>query len=193
MDACKMEQKPKNNKRIYVIETIIIGIIILLAVFFFLRFIAQRNIVMGDSMYPALHNKDNIIVSKIHYKTNEIKRFDIVVFPYTDKNEKTTNYIKRVIGLPGENIEINNGKIYITNSSGRFELEDKYGYYENNIKMQGYQASEPVIIGDDEYFVLGDNRNNSKDSRQIGCIKKEDIIGKGIFVFFPFTRIGKCK
>lgn len=165
-----------------------IGIV---SIFLILQFVFQRTIVNGSSMYPTLKNNDNLIINKLVYRFKDIKRFDIVVFPYEEANGKTVNYIKRVIGLPGETIEITDGEIYIINDSGRFKLEESYGHYIDDIPMKSYNGSEPVIIGDDEYFVLGDNRNNSIDSRMFGCIKKTDIIGRVDIRLYPTTGIIK--
>ena len=91
-----------------------------------------------------------------------------------------------MIGLPGETVCIQDGKIYIDGEI----LEENYGYYLEGKVMEGYDFSEPVEVGEDEYFVLGDNRNDSLDSRKIGCISKTDIIGSAVFRIYPFQNIG---
>ena len=146
--------------------------------FFITTFIGQRTQVNGESMYPALHNKDNLIVDKISYRFSDPRRYDIIVFPYHYKDR--TYYIKRVIGLPGETVQIRAGKIYIDGN----ELIEHFG--EEKIE-QAALASEPITLGEDEYFVLGDNRNASEDSRfpDVGTIKRKEIIGRAWIRIWP--------
>ncbi len=147
-------------------------------------FVAQRTVVEGSSMNPTLSNGDNLIVNKITYKFSDPKRYDIVVFPYQHK--KRTYYIKRIIGLPGETIQIDHeGNIYI---NGEILHED----YGKEVILDPGRASEPITLGDDEYFVMGDNRNDSSDSRDymVGNVKKKDFIGKIWIRVFPFKDFG---
>ena len=124
---------------------------ILLVSFLLVTYVIQRTVVSGDSMNNYLHDGDNILVEKLSYRFGDVERFDIVVFevPYEPKG---TYYIKRVIGLPGETVQ----------------------------------------IGPDEYFVMGDNRNNSTDSRsqRLGPVKKGTFIGKAWVRIFPFSGFG---
>lgn len=150
-------------------------------------FIGQRTIVDGSSMNPTLYDKDNLIIDKISYRFKEPERFDIIVFPYEQK--KHVYYIKRIIGLPGETIQISeDGDIYINEEL----LEEHYGA--EVIKNPGL-AKDPITLGDDEYFVMGDNRNNSSDSRyfDVGNIKRKNIIGKTWLRIFPFNQFGLIK
>lgn len=152
-----------------------------------ITFVGQRTQVDGQSMEPTLYNEDNLIVDKISYRFKDPQRFDIIVFPpYQD--EEDTFYIKRIIGLPGETVQIDQaGNIYI---NGEILQE---GYGKEIIKADHIGlAAEPVVLGSDEYFVMGDNRNNSLDSRawQVGNIKRDDIIGKAWVRIWPFQRIG---
>jgi signal peptidase I len=175
----------KNNKD--AIRYLKLAVYFLIAtgiVFLFTKNVAQRTVVSGDSMYPTLKDGDNLIVEKISYKLSNIKRYDIVVFPY-DENGIETYYIKRVIALPGETVLIKDGTIYIDGE----KLNDEYGYYTDGYILKGYLAEEEIELMDDEYFVLGDNRNNSKDSRIIGPVKKEAILGRAFFRFYPFTSV----
>ena len=131
-------------------------------------------------MSPTLSDGDNLIVDKITYRFSDPKRFDVVVFPY--QHAKRTYYIKRIIGLPGEEVLIDTeGNIYI---NGQI-LEEDYGA--EVILNQG-RADIPIKLGDDEYFVLGDNRNNSSDSRDfmVGNIKRKDLIGRAFMRIYPF-------
>ncbi len=135
-------------------------------------FIATPVKVDGDSMYNTLNDNDIVLLSKL----SSIDRFDIIVLKENDNN---ATIIKRVIGMPGDKVKIRNNKIYINNKI----IEDEYAYGETS-------DYDEITLGDDEYFVLGDNRLISKDSRYFGAIKKSDIKGKAIFRLFPFTRFG---
>ena len=134
-------------------------------------------------MTPTLMDGDNLIVDKITYRFMEPSRYDIVVFPF--QYQEDTFYIKRIIGLPGETVQIYEGAVYI---NGKL-LKDSYGF--EQIRNPGL-ASEAVTLGEDEYFVLGDNRNNSADSREpsVGNIKKSDITGRAFARIWPLTAAG---
>ncbi len=151
--------------------------------FLIVHFVGERTVVSGDSMYPSLEDGDNLIIDKISYRFVDPKRFDVIVFPFQYQDE--TYYIKRVIGLPGETVQIQDGEIYI---NGKI-LKESYGYEE--IRNPGFASSE-ITLAADEYFVLGDNRNNSRDSREpsVGNISREDIIGRALLRVWPFSRIG---
>ena len=126
-------------------------------------------------MEPMLKDGDNLIVDKLSYRFNEPERFDIIVFPF--RYAERTYYIKRIIGLPGETVYIDeNGLIYINGEM----LAESYG--KEAIADPG-RAYEPVELGKDEYFVMGDNRNNSEDSRSanVGAVKEDTIAGKAWF------------
>lgn len=187
-------EKALREKRKKRFDSIIqFGICLFVAViiaFLIVHFVAQRTTVDGMSMYGTLNDGDNLIVEKLSYRFGDVDRFDIVVFPHYDAAlGEEVYYIKRVIGLPGETIQITDGKIYINGEI----LEESYGYYMNDIPMNGYDAEQEIYIGEDEYFVLGDNRNNSTDSRKIGCIKRSDIEGRACFRIFPFNEFGVIK
>ena len=185
------EVREKRKKRFNSI--IQFGICLFVAViisFFIVHFVAQRTTVDGMSMYGTLDDGDNLIIEKLSYRFGDIDRFDIVVFPYKESaGGEDIYYIKRIIGMPGETIQITDGKIYINGQA----LEENYGYYIDDIPMNGYNAEEEIYIGEDEYFVLGDNRNNSTDSRKIGCIKGSDIEGRACFRIFPLNKFGVIK
>lgn len=153
------------------------------AAYLIVHFVGERTVVEGESMYPELSNGDNLIVDKISYRFTDPKRFDIIVFPF--RYQEDTFYIKRVIGLPGETVQIYDGEIYI---NGRV-LNESYGYEE--IVNPGL-ASDAITLGEQEYFVLGDNRNNSADSREpsVGTITRSEIIGKAWIRIWPLQKIG---
>ena len=135
-------------------------------------------------MENTLEDGDNLIVDKITYRFHEPNRFDVIVFPY--QYTANTYYIKRVIGLPGETVMIDAlGNIYINGEL----LSESYG--KEAIKDPG-MAANSIYLGSDEYFVLGDNRNNSSDSRDpsVGLIKRDQIIGRAWLRIFPFDKIG---
>lgn len=159
---------------------------VLAAVFVINTFVAQRTEVNGMSMYPTLNNGDNLITDKISYRFVDPKRFDIIVFPY--QHEENTYFIKRIIGLPGETIQITDGAIYIDGEV----LEEDYG---REVMSTGGSAEDPITLGEDEYFVLGDNRNNSKDSRDpmVGTIHRKDIVGRAFIRIWPFSKFGILK
>ena len=156
-------------------------VIIVVVVVLFRTFIATPVRVDGDSMIDTLHNNDILILNKMD-KTYE--RFNIVV---VDING--TKLVKRIIGLPGENIEYKNNELYINNK----KMEDKATIRTNDFSLKElYELEE---IPQDSYFVMGDNRGNSLDSRdyRVGLIKKDDIVGITIFRLFPFNKIGVVK
>ena len=138
-----------------------IGIVFLLT-YLVIHYVGQRTEVSGSSMESTLSDGDNLIVDKISYRFREPERFDIIVFPF--QYEEKTYYIKRIIGLPGETVQIDvQGNIYIDGEV----LEESYGREVIDERMIGL-AAEPITLAEDEYFVLGDNRNASSDSREIG-------------------------
>ena len=158
---------------------------VLCLVYLVIHFVGQRTQVQGSSMEPKLSNEDNLIVDKLTYHFKEPKRFDIIVFPY--QHEENTYYIKRIIGLPGETVSIINGKVYINHSSE--PLDDSFTP-ETPLGDFG-----PYTVPGNSYFVLGDNRNDSFDSRywKNTFVKESQILGKAKFCYFPFNRLGKIE
>lgn len=146
-------------------------------------FVGQRTEVSGSSMETTLSDKDQLIVDKMTYRFRDPKRYDIVVFPY--QYQDNTYYIKRIIGLPGEPVQILSGMVYIDG----MRLDEHYG---NEIMENPGIAEEPLTLGEDEYFVLGDNRNNSSDSRasDVGLIHRKDLIGRAWIRVWPLSQIG---
>lgn len=170
-----------------ILSTSLYLLVVLCITYLVIHFVGQRTQVSGSSMEPKLSDNDNLIVDKITYRFKNPERYDIIVFPF--EYEDNTYYIKRIIGLPGETVHIDReGNIYINDTI----LEETYG--REVIKEPG-RAYEPITLGDDEYFVMGDNRNNSTDSRDpsVGNIKKERIIGRAWLRIWPFNRFGFIK
>lgn len=160
---------------------------VLLLSFLLIHFVAQRTDVNGTSMVPTLEDGDQLIADKVTYRFRDPERFDIIIFPY--QYAEKTYFIKRIIGLPGERVRIDEqGKIYI---NGKV-LEEHYGLEQ---MVNPGLAAEEITLGDDEYFVLGDNRNVSEDSRypDVGSIKRNDIIGRAWLRIYPFSRFGILK
>lgn len=157
--------------------------IVVAASWLVVTFVGQRTQVSGSSMETTLSDGDQLIVDKISYRFRDPKRYDIVVFPY--RYEENTYYIKRIIGMPGETVQIVDGEVYINGEL----LGEHYG---NELIENPGLAEEPVTLGDDEYFVLGDNRNNSQDSRasNVGVIHRNELLGRAWIRLWPFSEFG---
>lgn len=191
----KIDDRYNVNDKVWdILEMVMYCLIAFLIAYLIVTYVGQRTVVDGKSMYNTLDDGDNIIVEKLSYTFGEPERFDIIVFPHYDETRgEEVYYIKRIIGMPGETIQIQDGLIYLLDENGdRTILEEKYGYYANGVEMSGGIASTPIIIPEGYYFVLGDNRNNSKDSRDasVGLVKEEDIMGKAWLRFYPFSDFG---
>ena len=170
-----------------ILGTSIYLLIVLILTFLVVTYVGQRTKVSGSSMEPTLSDGDNLIVDKISYRFNDPERFDIIVFPF--RYAERTYYIKRIIGLPGETVYIDEeGHIYI---DGEILKE----YYGKEIIADPGRAYEPITLGEDEYFVMGDNRNNSSDSRDpvVGNIHRDEFIGKAWMRIWPLEKMGMIK
>lgn len=146
------------------------------------RYVLQPVAVEGISMEPNLSEREQLLMEKITYRFRDPERFDVVVFPF----EEGVYYIKRIIGLPGEMVQIIDGKVHI---NGEPLADDQFGM--ESVENPG-KAEEPIILGDNEYFLLGDNRNNSLDSRYevVGNIKREEILGRVFLRYYPLAKFG---
>ena len=152
---------------------------IILVVLLVKQFLFSTILVNGASMENTLHENDVMILDKISYRFSDIKRFDVIVLESCG-----TKLIKRVIGLPGEDIEYKDNKLYINGK----EVEDPYGKGTTyDFDLGNFNLEK---IPEDYYFVLGDNREDSIDSRIIGVVNKKDILGHARFIIFPFSRFG---
>ncbi len=150
-------------------------VVVIIVVILIKTYIVSPVKVNGDSMIDTLHNKDVMLLSKISYKLHDIERFDIVVV-----REGKDSIIKRVIGLPGEQVEYIDNKLYI---NGKV-VKEKFKHKDTDDFIPDHK------IPADMYFVVGDNRGNSTDSRVLGYIPKQDILGKANFTIYPLNRIG---
>ena len=167
-----------------ILSTSLYLLFVLCAIYLVIHFVGQRTQVQGSSMEPKLSSDDNLIVDKISYRFHDPERFDIVVFPF--RYEENTFYIKRVIGLPGETIRIDGkGNILIDGNI----LEESYG---KEVIQNPGRAYEEIVLADDEYFLMGDNRNNSTDSRDpsVGNVRRDEIVGRAWLRIWPLDKFG---
>ncbi len=186
-DSSNHERKTRSTTKSILYDLIFYAVLIVVCIYVLPNFVIQRTIVDGASMENTLHNGEQLYVEKVSYHFNALDRFDIIVFyPYGRENEEY--YVKRVIGLPGETVQIIGTKIYINGEV----LDESYG--KEPIDDPG-RAEDPITLGDDEYFVLGDNRNISKDSRseEVGNVVKENIGGKVVLRIAPLSKFGTVK
>ncbi|MGN0343047.1 MAG: signal peptidase I [Roseburia sp.] len=177
-------QPEKTNRLKEICNFILYLALIFVLSYLLIQYVGQRTCVIGESMENTLQDGDNLIVDKITYRLKEPERFDIIVFPYQYKED--TYYVKRIIGLPGETVQIMpNGTIFINGQ----ELQENYG---REVIREAGLAAKPITLGEDEYFVLGDNRNYSSDSRavDVGNIRREDIVGRVWLRIYPFDSFG---
>jgi signal peptidase I len=185
LDKEKVEEKEFSWVR-EIISTAVYLLAVVAVTFLFVQFVGQRTHVNGDSMNVTLEDGDNLIVDKLSYRFSEPERYDIIVFPY--QYQEKTYYIKRIIGMPGETVQIIDGMVYIDGEM----LDESYG---KEVMQYSGVAGDPIELGTDEYFVLGDNRNNSSDSRDpsVGNVKEDQIIGKAFIRIWPLNKFGILK
>lgn len=188
----KYDEKSSNNLRsdklLQFLDWIKTFLLVILIGLFITLFVVQRNTVSGPSMEPTLHDKDQIIVEKIS-KYFSINRGDIVTINEKNAEHPDNLLIKRIIGLPGEKIELKDGKVFVDEQV----LQEDYLTQGVVTHADPIRNEQVVTLGKNEYYVLGDNRPVSKDSRRIGTVHKNQIIGKLLIRFYPFDSIGKPK
>ena len=181
----EIEEEKPNVMRELLGMLVYVGIVLAIT-FLIITFVGQRTHVSGESMENTLDDGDQLIVDKLTYRFHDPERFDIIVFPFRYKDN--TYYIKRIIGLPGETVQIVDGEIYINGEL----LEESYG---REVMQDAGLAAAPITLGDDEYFVLGDNRNYSSDSRDpsVALIHRKEIIGRAWLRIWPLNSFGILK
>lgn len=187
MDMNLYSKKPKYKKFLKALVLWIIEIVlVILAAYLIIEYAVEKTTMMGVSMNTTLNDGDKIIINKLAYLRSEPKRYDVIVFSQSKSGHGYHN-IKRVIGLPGETVEITNGAVYINGKILEEDIEELEA-----MRVAGL-ADKPIILGENEFFVLGDNRNYSEDSRfaNIGIVVKSDIIGKAWLRLTPFSIIDK--
>ena len=163
-------------------KIIVVALVIVVPIRYF---VFQPFVVRGQSMEPSFENGDYLIIDELSFRFREPQRGEVVVFKYP--NNPTQRYIKRIIGLPGETIEIQNGKIVIINNETSQTL-DESAYLSSSLVTPGETRT---TLADGQYFVLGDNRVASSDSRRWGPLPREDIIGRVIIRAWPFVTLAK--
>lgn len=151
-------------------------------------FIFANAVIPTGSMLNTIHEGDRVIASRITYTFNDPERYDIAIFKYPDNPQQ--NFVKRIIGLPGETVSIRNGEVYIVDKDGKSQkLRDDFVSPEN---MDNYNGT--FVVPEDSYFVMGDNRDNSFDSRYwttTNFVSRDKMIGKVLFRYYPFNTAGK--
>lgn len=184
MESEKIDPPKEKSQKTWdsVLELARFAILAILIVIPFRIFIAQPFIVSGSSMFPTFHDGEYLIVDELSYRLSEPKRDDVVIFRYPNDTKKF--FIKRIIGLPNETVEIEGKTITITNAQNKngFTLEEPY-------INEDFYSNTKMNLKTDEYFVMGDNRNASSDSRTWGVLPRELLIGKAFVRLFPVNRI----
>ncbi|MDY2726152.1 MAG: signal peptidase I [Anaerostipes faecalis] len=172
-------RKQQRQRREKIIQYILKFVTAVFFAFIIVRFICFSYTIQGDSMAPTFEKGEKHLVNRIIYQVKKPSRYDIIVFGLDDEKNKSY-YVKRVVGLPGETVEVKDGRIYINGKRTQAFSKEK-------ILSPGL-ASDKITLKKNQYFVIGDNYNNSEDSRSasIGNVKRENIIGKVSFKYWPW-------
>ena len=170
---------------VFIWEITKIVVIALLIVIPIRTFLFQPFFVRGESMSPAFENGDYLIIDQLSYRFRDPQRGEVIVF----KHPPSQRYIKRIVGLPGETVEIEDGKVIIYKQE-EFYILDESDYLPLDVLTTG---EAPISLAENEYFVLGDNRFASSDSRRWGSLTREDIIGRVFLRAWPFTALAKIE
>ncbi|HHX99380.1 TPA: signal peptidase I [Candidatus Dojkabacteria bacterium] len=166
------------------VETIVVALVISVVIYLF---VMTPHEVVGQSMHPTYQNGEMLMANKITYKVGKPKRGDVIIFKYSE----TQDFIKRIIGLPGDTVMLKDGKLYINST-----LLDESHYLQSSVYTNGGQyltEGEQVTVPEGRYFVCGDNRPHSSDSRAFGPIDEKDIKGKAWIVYYPFANFRLVK
>lgn len=182
--------KKKRSPLSYIIEGLIYVALIFVCVYVVPNYVVQRTVVSGDSMQDTLQDEESLLIDKISYRFTDPKRYDIIVF-YPKGRDVEEFYVKRIFGLPGETVQIKDNEIFINGE----KIDDPYA--KDAMDYEGI-AKKPYVLGNDEYFVLGDHRSASIDSRYLpddplegpGPVKFENIAGKVFLRIWPLGKFG---
>lgn len=156
------------------LETIILAAVLFAGI----NFVSARIRVDGRSMEPTFHHGEYVIVNKLAYRFDEFERGDVIVFPYPFNEEE--DFIKRIIGLPGDRVTVRGGQVYVNDRL----LDEPY------ISAQPLRDFEETLVPESQLFVMGDNRNDSSDSRSWGTLEMDAVIGEAWFVYWPLSDLG---
>lgn len=167
-----------------ILQTVVLALSIFLIVYFFL---VRPHQVDGESMHPTFYDMEYLLTEKVSYRTGNPKRGDVVVF--RAPVQPVDDYIKRIVGLPGEKVMIKGGKVYIDG----IELRENYLSEGLSTSASTMGEGNEITVPDDEYFLMGDNRHNSTDSRRLGTIKRKKFVGRVWFRYWPVSRAGVFK
>jgi len=161
-------------------EIVTLVVLVVLIVLPIRIFIAQPFVVDGESMFPTFHDRDYLIVDELTYRFSEPKRGDVIIFRYP--NNPSLFYIKRIIGLPGETVQIDHGAVVIARTDGSsLTLDETY------VVQEDATYTLDTVVGADQYFVMGDNRPRSSDSRVWGVLPRKNIIGRAFVRILPLS------
>lgn len=190
----KNQETPNNNTSMqtvgaFVWDLIKILIIALIIIVPFRTFVAEPFVVSGSSMLPNFHNGDYLIIDRLSYITGNPERGDVIVLKYP--KDTTQFFIKRIIGLPGETVKLAQGKVVVINKDHPEGFQLNEPYLSNPIETFG--KTDPTTLGSGEFFVLGDNRVASSDSRVWGILPRDDIVGRVWARIFHFNEAGFIK
>lgn len=182
----EIKEDKKKNIRGIIIELVIYAILVFCCVFIIPRYVLQRTVVNGHSMENTLYTGESLLVEKVTKHFKDPDRYDIIVF-HPEGKKADEYYVKRVFGLPGETIQIKGNTIYVNGEA----IKDGYG---KTAMLEGEEgtAAQPITLGENEFFVLGDNREVSLDSREeeLGPIHRSDIVGKSLIRIWPLSKFG---
>lgn len=176
----QQKPEPQYSNRHFVKDLIIFAVLAVVIVIPIRIFIAQPFIVSGESMVPTFESGEYLIVDQLSYRLHSPERGDVIIFKYP--NNPSRYFIKRVIGLPGETVEIVNDVVHITSGDTKIILDEPYITLQRDSNMT-------MALADDEYFVMGDNRLASLDSREWGPLQEDFITGRALVRLLPFERI----
>lgn len=180
MDITGKPARPK-IKTPGMVSELIGTILFVIAVTVLFDLAIPRSLVDGRSMFPTFEDGERLVISRVNYLFGEPNRGDIVVFNSMDPREPDVMLIKRVIGVPGDTITFENSEVYVNGE----RVDEPY----INEPCRSC-AEEPIVLGDDEFFIMGDNRNRSRDSRSFGPVTRDHIVGEVVFRYWPINRLG---